>query len=243
MKKIQFFAGLFLLFQFSACTVTENISFHADGSGNFSLDMDASELMAMVPNDSLKKEQNNQDIDSTFTFKQLLAEKKDSISKLPLADQAKLKKLEDYTMKMKMSAAQKQFFFSINREFKNVSELQDGMDVMNEVQRLGNPQKGMPAGGLSNNSSVAYALTDKKFTRKAVLDKKAASAIDASDDGYKMIYESSNYIVTYHFPKRVKKVSNENAIFTEDRKTITIEYPFIDYLQNPDKLNFEVEFE
>ena len=58
-----------------------------------------------------------------------------------------------------------------------------------------------------------------------------------------MIYESSKYVIKYHFPKPVKKVSNKTALFSEDRKTITIEYSFNEYMDNPDKLNFEVEFE
>jgi hypothetical protein len=32
-------------------------------------------------------------------------------------------------------------------------------------------------------------------------------------------------------------------MFSEDRKTVTIQYPFTEYLENPDKLNLEVVLE
>ena len=57
-----------------------------------------------------------------------------------------------------------------------------------------------------------------------------------------MIFASSNYIVKYHFAKPVKKVSNTSALFSEDRKTVTLHYPFSEYMENPEKLNLEVEF-
>jgi len=57
-----------------------------------------------------------------------------------------------------------------------------------------------------------------------------------------MIFESSKYIIKYHFPKEVKSVSNKQAMFSEDRKTITIEFPFNEYMKEPEKTNFEVVF-
>jgi len=97
----------------------------------------------------------------------------------------------------------------------------------------------------NNNSKLNYTYDGKKFTRKAIIDKQklAEKANDSAADMSKMIFASSNYILKYHFPKKIKKVSNPNALFSEDRKTITIQYPFTDYMDNPDKLNFEVEFE
>jgi hypothetical protein len=49
-------------------------------------------------------------------------------------------------------------------------------------------------------------------------------------------------IIKYHFAKPVKKVSNSSALFSENRKTVTLQYPFAEYMGNPEKLNLEVEF-
>jgi hypothetical protein len=67
--------------------------------------------------------------------------------------------------------------------------------------------------------------------------------VDSMKQMMNMFYESSTYTLKYHFPKKVKKVSNSTALYSEDRKTITIEFPLSDYMKEPEKLNFEVEFE
>jgi hypothetical protein len=247
MKSLMLFLVLALMLLVSSCTVTENIYVNADGSGKFNVDLDGSSLMAMMPKDSLGVEKN---VDSVFTFKQLLADNKDSISKLPISEQQLLKKLENFSMRMQMNQEQKQFLFSLQTNFKNVSELQDAMVAINAISALQNKANKaefgatIPSEGVANNNStLTYALQGNKFTRTAVLNttKKLTQNEEAAEMN-KMIFASSNYILKYHFAKPVKKVSNAAAIFSEDRKTITLQYPFSEYMENPEKLNLEVEF-
>jgi hypothetical protein len=246
MKCIQLLSAVLFIFSLTSCTFTEDIYINPDGSGKFGINMDGSGLMAMIPKDSLKAEKN---VDSTFSFKKIFEAKKDSIAKLPKEEQAKLKSLENFDMRMKMNYDTKEFLFSMNTNFKTVAELQDVMSNMNTVQNLGKKKSEGNAlastGGFTNNNSVLHYLYDgKKFSRNAIINKtKIKKAENDSTEAYKMIYESSKYIIKYHFPKRVKKVSNATALFSDDRKTITIEYPFNEYMDNPEKLNFEVDFE
>jgi len=245
MKKLLLF--LLFTFVFSSCTFTEEITINPDGTGKYNLDMDGSSFMAMMPNDSVKNEKS---IDSVFSFKQLFEAKKDSISKLSNEEQAKIKRLENFNMRMKMNYAAKQFLFSMNTNFKSVAELQEVMSNMSEIQQMNKSQvQNNPMGNMGgfggNNSKINYAYDGKKFSRKAVVDKEALKKVenDSAEASYKMIYEASKYIIKYHFPKPVKNVSNTTALFSEDRKTITIEYPFNEYMKEPEKLNFEVVFQ
>lgn len=246
MKFIKLLSALLFIFSLTSCTFTEDIYINPDGSGKYAMDMDGSSLMAMIPKDSLKAEKN---VDSTFSFKKIFEEKKDSISKLSKEDQAKLKSLENFNMRMKMNYDTKEFLFSMNTNFKSVGELQDVMTNMNTIQNMGKKKSeanplGSAGGFAANNSVLHYSYDGKKFVRNAVVNKNKVKKVENdSAEAYKMIYESSKYIIKYHFPKRVKKVSNTTALFSEDRKTITIEYPFNEYMDNPDKLNFEVDFE
>ncbi|KIO52808.1 hypothetical protein [Flavobacterium hibernum] len=250
MRLYKLLSFLFLIATLTSCTLTENIYISDNGTGKFSIDMDGSSLMAMAGDqlgdqmgDDLKK-----NVDSTFTFKQLFEEKKDSIAKLSPEAQKELKKLENFVVNTKMNAEKKVFLMTLSTDFKNVNELQDALQALSTLQKLesnGNPSAPFSGGLGDNNSELSYTYDGKKFTRKAVIDKQklAAKAKDSSADMSKMIFASSNYIIKYHFPKRIKKVSNPSALFSEDRKSITIQYPFTDYMENPDKLNFEVEFE
>jgi hypothetical protein len=133
-------------------------------------------------------------------------------------------------------------------DFKNVNEIQDILQTLSTFQKLEGSANASPLGnGFGDNGSkLSYTYDGKKFTRKAVIDQQklqAAKAKDSAADMSKMMFVSSSYIVSYHFPKKIKKVSNPNALFSDDRKSITIQYSFTDYMENPDKQNFDVEFE
>lgn len=248
MKVVIQFLVVCLIVMMTSCTVTENIYVNADGSGKFSVDLDGSGLMAMMPKDSVST---NKNIDSTFTFKQLLAENKDSIAKLSSEEKQMLKKLENFNMSMKMNQDTKTFLFVLHTDFKNVSELQDAMQAINAISMLqGKANKTMdlgsafPAEGLTNNkSTLTYSFKGNKFTRNAVLNKVIKETQnDEMAEMNKMVFASSNYVIKYHFSKPIKKVTNPTALFSDDRKTVTIQYPFSDYMENPEKLNFEIEF-
>lgn len=249
MKLYKLLSFSFLLATLTSCTFTENININDNGTGNFSVDMDGSSLMAMA-GDQIGNQMGTaakKDIDSTFTFKQLFEEKKDSIAKLSPESQKELKKIENFVVHTKMSAEKKEFVMNLATDFKNVNELQDVLQTLSTFQKLEKGGGASPFGNNfgDNNSKLSYTYNGKKFTRTAVIDqqKLAQKAKDSSADMSKMIFASSTYVLKYHFPKKIKKVSNPNALFSEDRKTITIQYPFTDYMENPDKLNFEVEFE
>lgn len=248
MRSFYQFLVVSMLFWVTSCTVTENIYVNTDGSGKFNVDLDGSGLITMMPKDSLMGQKN---LDSTFTFKQIMAENRDSIAKLSLEEQELLKKLENFNVRMQMNKEQKQFLFSLHTDFKNVSDLQDAMVAVNAISALQN--KGFKSaefgsgllqeGIANNNSTLVYTLKGNIFSRIATSNKNATKNADnEATEMNKMIFASSNYILKYHFEKPVKKVSNASALFSEDRKTITIQYPFSEYMDHPEKMNIVVEF-
>ncbi|KFF06523.1 hypothetical protein [Flavobacterium reichenbachii] len=250
MKLYKLLSFSFLIATLTSCTFTENIYINDNGAGKFSVDMDGSSLMAMA-GDQIGSQMGadaKKDIDSTFTFKQLFDAKKDSIAKLSPETQKELKKIENFVVHTKMSNEKKEFLMTFSTDFKNVNELQDILQTMSTLQKLdkgGSSTSPFGSNFGNNNSKLSYNYDGKKFTRKAIIEKQKAEekAADPNQDMSKMVFASSSYILKYHFPKKIKKVSNPNALFSEDRKTVTIQYPFTDYMENPDKLNFDVEFE
>ena len=84
-KLYQLLSLLLLVVTLTSCNFTENIDVHPDGSGNFSIEMDGAGLMAMAGEklgNELGMKNNAKAIDSTFSFKEIFAAKKDSIAKL-----------------------------------------------------------------------------------------------------------------------------------------------------------------
>jgi uncharacterized protein YfiM (DUF2279 family) len=178
MKLYKLLSFLFLIATLTSCTFTENIYINDNGTGKFSVDMDGSALMAMA-GDQIGQQMGadaRKNIDSTFTFKQLLEEKKDSISKLSPEAQKQLKKLENFVVNTKMNAENKEFFMILSTDFKNVNELQDILQTLSTLQKL---EKGTVTGAATpfgdnfgnNNTKLSYTYNGKKFTRTAMIDK------------------------------------------------------------------------
>ena len=84
MKLYKLLSFSFLVATFTSCTFTENMYINDNGTGKYSVDMDGSALMEMA-GDQLGNQMGadaKKNIDSTFTFKQLIADKQDSILSL-----------------------------------------------------------------------------------------------------------------------------------------------------------------
>lgn len=233
---------VFISLFFTSCQITENIDIKEDGSGKISYDIDASELMAMM-GDKLGDAQ-KENVDSTITFKQLFDEKKDSIAKLPLEEQQRLKKLEPIAMNVKMNSTEKTFKMAVFTDFKKASELQDMMGAMQTMQSLSkkstadNPFGKMMA---ADNTELHYAYDGKVFKRTLkVIDPKLQEQAKDSTGMMKMMFAASKFTVKYHFPRKVKSVSNPNALYSDDRKTVTIPFSLADYLEHPEATSFEV---
>ena len=250
--KSKFLLLLTFLVVLVSCNFTENLNVKDDGTGTFALEVDGSGLMAMAGDklsEGLTQKKDTKVIDSTFSFKEIFEAKKDSISKLSPEQQAALKKMENFVMHIKMNAEKQQFLFSMDTPFKSVGDLQNMMDGFTALKDLkGKSDKdGMSnplANGIGNNAKIDYSYNGKTFIRSAVIDKEALDKIKNDSLGMtKMFLASSKYTLKYHFPKAVKKVSNPDALFSADRKTVTVEYPFLDYMEHPEKLNLDVSFE
>ncbi|WP_053978412.1 hypothetical protein [Mangrovimonas xylaniphaga] len=235
-----------LLTTATSCEFSENIYIYENGSGKMEFTFDASEMMKMT-GDELTKE-SEEKVDSTFTFKELLEERKDSISKLSKEQQEVLKGLENYSMHMLMDPSSKTMKFDLFTNFKDVDELQDMFAAMTKMQAMGD-EKG--AGGNNKFSSLEqetselkYSYNGRKFTRKSkIINQELHQQMVDSLSEMAMVYESSTYKLNYHFPRPIKSVSNEAALFSDDRKTVTVEFRFMEYLKNPEALNLEVILE
>lgn len=270
MKNIKLLFSLLVIFSLTSCTITEKLIINDNGTGKFAYDIDGSKMVSIMGSafksdtkeDNTKetvKRKNKKVVDSTFTFKEMFASKKDSISKLSPEEQDKIKKMERFSVRTIVDEEKGIMNYSMFTDFNSISELQDVMSPLQSMKSLS--PTGQKSGGLGmapeaiqDNSSVKYfydGKTFKKTVSKIEKKKEEPKEDEASaesealrlKESMEMFYDQSNFKVVYQFPKAVKKVSIDNALYSEDRKTITIEYPLKDYMENPSKLNFEVEFQ
>ncbi len=242
MKKIQILAWALMVAFASSCNFTEEITLQEDGSGKLSINFDGSELMEMAGEEM--KKTNEKPIDSLISFKDLLEEKHDSIAELTPEEQAKLKKLEPFMMHMVMNPDEKVMKFDLFSEFKNVSDVNDAFNAFQGANVLGSNQQGTPAPMESSASEVSYAFTGNSFSRKAkILDEQLFQQQVDSLQGAEMFLSGSTYTLKYHFPRKVKSTTAEEATFSADGKTLIYEVKFLDLMKDPSLLDLEVELE
>jgi hypothetical protein len=244
MTKFYTFVYALALAFLSSCQFSENIYINEDGTGKMEFSFDGTELMKMA-GDGMG-ETNEKAMDSTFSFKELFEGKQDSIAQLPAEERAILEELKNFTMRMVMNPETKEMKMDMITEFKSVGELQDMFSKMNKLQALNKDKSTNPAGsmGQAGFTDLNYEYNGKVFKRNVTITDKALhqKMVDSLGEMTEM-YASSTYKLNYHFPKPVKSVSNESALFSADRKMVTVSYSFMDYLLDPEALNLEVVLE
>ncbi len=245
MKRKLFFVLAFALLVVS-CQVTETLTLNEDGSGRISISMDLSEMMAFSGefSDSVKTEK----VDTIMRFKDMLAEKKDSIAQLPKAEQERLKKLENFNFRTMMDSETKQMFFDVYTDFKDVSEANELMNAFESssdfMPSLGpdtSVNKDPESGGML---AVNFSFKNGKFVRDAFIVNKEKHKVQMDSIKQAEAFMSGmKYKLKYTFPRRIKSISVEDARFSLDGKTVEFEKSFLEYFKDPDVLDFEVELE
>jgi hypothetical protein len=269
MKLFKFLFISTVLFSFSSCSITEKIVFNEEGSGKLSYVIDGSKMMTLMGSafkedgKKSKKKKNkkgadlSKDIDSTFSFKEIFASKKDSISKLTPEEQEKMKKMENFSVRMVMNEEKEIFNYTIYADFKDTSEISDIISPLESMKTL-NPNTNSlgSKGDVLVDKNASSFFYDGKMFRKTIIKKSEDNSMkdpemvkqeeetmQSLQESMKMIYDESFYKVEYQFPKPIKKVSYPNAILSADRKTVTIEFPLKEYTEHPENLSLEVELE
>ena len=242
------------------CEIREEYTFNKDGSGEYQMAFDMSELMNMdVEPDSTNVQQQ---VDTLIVFSDLLDEKRDSISQLDPAEQEKLEKLRPLKMKMVMDDSTKQMNIKLTYSFETIEDLKNFSDAveqadikeLNDLTAAGQPQEGMPTDSVAkqeeNNvfemaESFETKFNSKKFSRK-ITDKARLDAVKNKDTAMTAedpFADMVRFKQVFRFPYRVKAVDNENAKILSDFKGVELEANMYQINNDPDFFNLEVLFE
>ena len=123
----------------------------------------------------------------------------------------------------------------------SAANLQNNEDESVSASNSNNPFSAFGNGGYTD---IAYSFSNNVFKRIAtVKDEESYKQMLDSLGDMSMMFNTTKYKLNYHFPKKIKSVSNEDIMFSDDRKSLTLEFGFMEYLQNPELLNLEVILE
>lgn len=235
------------LILFTSCQFTETLVLNADGSGEIKIQMDASEMIAMISSfsDGDEIKGMNERIDTTFFFVDIFKQIKDSIAQLPLEQQEKLKMLEPFGVHVKLDPDNEEMNYDIFLNFKDISEANNMFKVFNQVSNTGtktvNSTEGLPA---QESIKVEYSFSNNVFKRNTyiadkVLHQRELDSLQSSE----MMFGNTVYKLNYTFPQKIKSASNANATLSSDKKTLYLEANYFDYFRNPELLSVEVVLE
>lgn len=243
MKTFSIFFYLILGFLFTSCALTEEITINPDGSGNYKFNIDMSSMMSMMSGlDSVQPEK-FQKYDSIINFKDLLDDKKDDISKMSDQEKEIIESLKDMKMSIHMDEEQKIFLMDMMLDFQNINEITNMQEKIAKAQEL--QKNELTDKKEVRNNDVSYTYSPKSFRRNVKmlkLSKEDQAIYDENIEQYKMYLAGTMYKIKYNFPQVIKEYTLQDAVLSEDGKTLIYEIPIDSVFANPKILDFEVKF-
>ena len=258
MKKLKFFFTIACIFFLAGCfEINEDIDLKADGSGVYSVHTDMSQLIQVMQTylgkDEMDKQMPSKNIDTTVMMKGLV----DTATNISAEDKALIK---DGYVHLKLNMEQKEFKSDIVIPFKNLANLQNLYNSMNN-QTLGFTQlfKGMagkpdPASPGNDNGmpdmnqfNAIYDFESHEGLISRKLNAEKWKALQQSPQ-FAQMKEAGNagisipYTLTIVVPKPVKKVDNSLAQLFPDRKKVIIKYNLIEVFEHPEKFEYTIVY-
>jgi len=242
------------------CKVKETIVFEEDGSGKFLVSYDMGEMLEqMKQNMGGANSDNSKEkkvMDTTMVFNDMMEEFKDSIASLSVEERKAIEALKDMYMIMKMDEENGVFNMGIGLNFKKVEDLKGIGEKIKKAKSLnkqgeqidamkGNTPLGKFMGDNSVDNNVQYLFTDDGFSRITHVDETVEVekvGEEEGDEQFMEYFEEATYVVEYTFPKKIKSVSVKGAELSKDKKTVSYEVKWVDFINNPKALDFAVEF-
>ncbi|KUJ62233.1 hypothetical protein AR687_09455 [Flavobacteriaceae bacterium CRH] len=241
MKYLKVFALLILA---SSCQVTETIKINADGSGSIEVVRlrDENSYMQLAGERYSHEEVFK---DTTYVFKEYIEKYKENFLKYTAEEQKLMKKNSSVKVYKKESSFEKEFKSVFSLDFNKVSEIPD----LYKTEDYANDIKYNYALTAENHYyKIDYDFDGKVFKRLVTITNPAE--LQKTKDEFKKAYSkyaslklTQTYTLLYHFPRKIKSVSNEKAAISSDKKTITVEIQLSECLQNPEMTSLEVVLE
>lgn len=241
MKKYIFF--LLSIFA-TSCQITETIYLNEDGSGKIQTELHRDEQTYMqLAAENYSKEDVFQD--TTYVFKDIITKYSETFLRIPASEQAVFQKFENVNVHIKKSSFEKEFRTIITQNFNTISAVPD---VYKTEEYVDDVKNNYALSAEEHYYNVSYTFEKNIFKRTVKITdslelKKQQDKISELKTRAANFKINQPYVLKYHFPQKIKSVSNTNAKISEDKKSLTLEFLISDCLQNPESTNLEVILE
>ncbi|MFH6958203.1 hypothetical protein ACHRV1_12415 [Flavobacterium aquidurense] len=238
---MKYISALLIIMLLTSCQVTETININPDGSGTievFQLRDENSYLQLGRPYSDSEKFK-----DTIFVFQDYITKYAVTFAKFNKSDQALFQEHANVKMHIKVDPVQMENFNVISSDFKKIEEIPNLYESLSLANSL---KENYPVS--KESFKIKYTFDGFTFKRNLLIvdqqkfdkDKKMLEERKKMYAKYKL---AQSYTLKYHFPRAIKSVSNEKAIISSDKKTMTLQFQLSDCLQNPEITNLEVVLE
>ncbi|WP_243699466.1 hypothetical protein [Flavobacterium caseinilyticum] len=241
MKK---YIALFLVLFLTSCQVTETIHLNQDGTGKIEISKLREEHSYMQ---LMGEEYSKEDVfkDTTYVFKDLITKHSETFSRLPAFEKAIFEKFNTVQVHVKKSSIEKEFHTTITQNFTKIEQVADlykteeyADDIVNNYALVAE----------EHYYSVNFTFDGSVFKRTVRITdtaqfKKQQEEIEKLKTRFSKFKVTQDFVLKYQFSRKIKSVSNPNAVISEDRKSMQLQFLITDCLINPESTNLEVILE
>lgn len=239
MNKIKALLFLILL---TSCQVTETITMNPDGSGNIELyhirDENSIDQLGRPANAKQEKFR-----DTMFVFQDYIKMYHETFVKLSKSDQDILLKHANVKMRIKVDPIQREHFYVTSFDFNKVEEIPDIVESFSLSNSLKENHK-----LINQFFKIKYVFDGSTFKRNVIIvDERKYDKLKEEYQNRTRAFNNpklaQSYTLQYSFPRKIKWISNSNAIISPDKKTLKIEFKLVNCFKNPEDMNLEVVLE
>ena len=239
--KNKIYAFLLLGLLVTSCQITETIYLNQDGTGKIETESlrDEHSYMQLAGENYAKEEVFR---DTTYIFKDFITKYSETFSRLPASEKAIFQKFATVKVHIKKSSYEKEFRTTISQNFNTIEEVADLYKTQEYADDL---EHNYALTAEEHYYSVSYSFDGSIFKRIVKITdpvelKKQQDKISDLKNRVSNFKINQPYVLKYHFPRKIKSVSNVNAKISEDKKSLELQFLITDCLVNPESTNLEV---
>ena len=241
---MNYLKAFLLLILITSCQITETIHINPDGSGTIeTVQLRDENSYMQLAGESYSKEESFQD--TTYVFNDYITQYNENFLKYLPAEKELFQKYANVKVHLKKSSFEKEFRSTFTLKFNTVSEIPDLYKTENYADDI---KYNYALTAEEHYYKIEYAFDGTIFKRKVIVT--SQEILQQTKDKFKELssqYASlklmQTYVLQYHFPRKIKSVSNEKAHISSDKKTITLEFLLSDVMQDPESSSLEVVLE
>jgi hypothetical protein len=242
----------------SSCSMHEEIDLAKEGNGFYKIDVDMSQMMAMIKSMSGEKipdSVSNRVMDTVYSLKEMI----DSSGGEFTAEEKAY--FNNGTMHVKMNMPDNKMSVVMQFPVKNAADLKkffavyDKVDSLNKLKKQQqkeaeaaagpndqlDPTQGMMNGGLPFKRTP-YVITDTSIERIALSREKMQEQMGEEMKGAEMFMSQMNMMVTIKLPRPAKRLEGKNAKLSDDKRSVFLSSSLSEMMDDADANTFKVIF-